>query len=102
MQVTNLRTKRKILLILSFIIALLLFINGCSSTRVTKANYNKIENGMSFDEVVDILGEDYEISSSAGYGGYNSSCYIWTGFSGANITIIFVNDEVFSKAQAGL
>lgn len=96
------KTKKIKLLILSCIMIVLLFLSGCGSMRVTKANYDKIHNGMSFNEVVQILGDDYEISSSSGLGGYNSSCYIWEGFGGANITIIFLNGEVFSKAQAGL
>ena len=81
---------------------ILLFVCGCGGGRITKSNYDKIHNGMSFNEVVEILGDDYDISSNAGYGEYSSSCYIWEGFGGANITIIFLNGKVFSKAQAGL
>lgn len=94
--------KKKRVLILSFIMAVLLFIGGCDSVQVNEENYNKIQKGMSFNEVVEILGEDYEVSSSASYGDYNSNCYVWQGFGGANITIIFLNGKVFSKAQAGL
>ena len=83
-------------------IMIVLFLSGCGGMRVSKANYEKIHNGMSFNEVVKILGDDYELSSDAGYGGYNSSCYVWERLDGANITIIFLNGEVFSKAQAGL
>ena len=54
---------------------------------------------MSYNEVIEILGDDYEISSDASYGGYNSSCYAWEN-NGYVITIIFMNGKVFSKAQA--
>ncbi|MBQ8291877.1 MAG: DUF3862 domain-containing protein [Clostridia bacterium] len=102
MQLDTVKQKRRKLFILSCLMMVVLFLSGCGGARVTKTNYDKIYNGMSFNEVVQILGDDYEVSSSAGFGGYNSSCYIWEGFGGANITIIFLNGEVFSKAQAGL
>lgn len=80
----------------------LLFICGCVGSRVSKSNYNKIHEGMSFSEVVEILGDDYDLSSNAGFMGVSSSCYVWERFDGANITIIFLNGKVFSKAEAGL
>ena len=102
MQLSEVRHKKAKLIILSFIITVVLLLSGCGGARVTKENYDKIHNGMSFNEVVAILGDDYDVSSNAEYGGYNSGCYIWEGFGGANITIIFLNGKVFSKGQAGL
>jgi len=94
--------KKKNFLLIIFLMLVLLFVCGCSVGRITEENYNKIHDGMSFNEVVEILGDDYDISSNAGYGEYSSSCYVWEGLGGANITIIFLNGKVFSKAQAGL
>ncbi len=88
-------------LVITFLIIVLLFVNGCNF-NVTRENYNKIHTGMSFNEVVEILGNNYEVSSDAGYGGYTAQCYIWEGLGGANITIIFLNGKVYSKGQAGL
>ena len=43
------------------------------SSKITKANYDLVEEGMTFDEVKRILGTDYKLSSSAG----GSDVYKW-------------------------
>lgn len=99
----NLTKRKKFLVIVTtFLLAIILFVSACGIGRVTKSNYDKIQTGMSFSEVVEILGDDYEASSDASFGGYSSSCYIWEGSFGANITIIFLNNKVYTKAQTGL
>ena len=90
------RTKK--IAILSIVIAVMLLLSGCSLFRITKANYDKIETGMSFEEVVDILGTGYEASSDSNYG----SCYSWTGLTGS-ITVTFSSGGyVTTKSQYGL
>ncbi|OYD07593.1 DUF3862 domain-containing protein [Paludifilum halophilum] len=71
---------------------------------VTLDNFQKIENGMTYDEVVEILGKEGELISEAGEGQYKTEMYQWEGDSGfgANMNVTFQNDEVQSKAQAGL
>ena len=86
---------------LMLILIMLISICGCGLINISRENYNKISTGMSFSDVVDILGSDYEVSSDAGYGGYNASCYVWESW-GKCITIIFLNGRVYSKAQSGL
>ena len=101
MHVRELKRKhRHLIIILSIFLAILLFFSACNF-KVTKANYEKIHNGMTYEEVIDILGDDYEVSSSAGFGGSSASCYIWENGDRC-ITIIFVNGRVYSKAQSGL
>jgi len=68
----TIRQKSKIrigILLLTFILTIILLC-GCNLFRITKTNYDKIRNGMSFSEVVNILGDDYEVSSDAAVGGY--------------------------------
>ena len=91
--------KSKMTVILSFIIGILfLFLCACNS-KVNEENYNKIQTGMTYNEVINILGDDYEVGSDANVGGYTSSCYIWEN-GGYTITVIFLNGKVYSKAQA--
>jgi hypothetical protein len=57
--------------------------------------------GAKYDEVVAILGEGKELSSSK-IGGIKSIVYTWNGSGISNVTITIQNDEVTGKAQAGL
>jgi len=50
--------------LITIIIFVSLFILACS--KVTQENYEKIKLGMSYEEVVDILGKAQECSSSIG------------------------------------
>lgn len=74
------------------------------SSGVTLDNFQKIENGMTYEEVVEILGKEGELLSEAGSGQYKTEMYQWeaeNGF-GANMNVTFQNGKVQSKAQAGL
>ena len=46
------------------LVAVLLLATGCS--KLTKENYEKISMGMNYDEVISILGEADECSSTVG------------------------------------
>lgn len=76
---------------------------GCGSP-VTKANYDRIENGMSLKRVEGILGKGTEQSRSGGdFGGISMSGKAMVWQEGNNvITVMFMNDKVMSKSQMGL
>ncbi len=100
---TKIKTKEKkraMKIILLFAVLAVLFFCGCNLTRVTKANYAKIHTGMSRESVIELLGTNYEVSSDASYGGHSSSIYVWESM-GYSISVVFLNGEVLSKAQAG-
>ncbi len=67
-------------------------------------NYCKIENGMTYSQVVDILdGHEGELTTSGGYGDYSLSYYSWSNDSGDKIIVIgFENGRVCAKSQVGL
>ena len=67
-------------------------------TKVTLANYEKIEVGMSFESVVEILGPHWAKKSSKGLG----QEYIWKIGVAKSATITFENDRVLSKRYVGL
>ena len=74
--------------------ALLLLIVGCS--KVTKENYDKIKSGMSYNDVVKLIGKPAECSEALGI----SSCQ-WKN-DGALIDIKFISDQVTFFSGSGL
>lgn len=77
---------------------------GGTSSYLTYENYLKICNGMTYTEVVNILGgQKGELDSSAGNGEYRLEYYSWT--SSVNydsIVVCFENGKVSAKSQFGL
>lgn len=74
-----------------------------SSSKVTMEMYNSIENGMTYDEVVEIFGAEGAPLSTAKTLGMVTTIYTWNGTSlGANCNVTFQDGVVFAKAQYGL
>ncbi|MDZ4632287.1 DUF3862 domain-containing protein [Bacillus cereus] len=71
---------------------------------MTKAEFEQIQNGMTYEEVVKIIGSDGELQSESTVGDYTSKLYTWKGEGGlgANANITFQNNEVQAKSQFGL
>lgn len=67
---------------------------GCS--RATQDNYNKVESGMSQDEVYSILGKPDEVNSGA-IGSLTASSETWHG-KDHTISVKFANGEVKMKS----
>lgn len=66
-------------------------------------NYDKIQEGMTYDEVVEIFGgKEGEVFTEANHGNDSATVYIWRADKTANCTVEFMNGKVFIKAQAGL
>lgn len=81
---------------------LVVALSGCG--KVTKANYDKIETGMTLNQVEDILGKGTE---EAGIGGAignvaGSAKVMKWGDEQKSITVTFANDKVVAKLQKGL
>ena len=71
--------------------------------RVTLEQYNQIQNGMTYDEVVSVFGGKENSSSESEVAGIKSEVKTWNGngtFSA--VSIGFTNGEVSSKSQTGL
>jgi len=73
---------------------------------ISKAEYDQIKNGMSYNEVKAIIGSDGESMSEVGEKGtdYYTVVYMWKGegMIGANANFTFQNDKLQMKAQVGL
>lgn len=71
---------------------------------ITMEEFEKIEPGMTYDEVVAIVGGEGELSTTATVGDITTSIYIWEGSGslGSNANVTFINGEMSAKAQFGL
>ena len=74
------------------------------SLYITMAEFNQIQTGMTYEEVVAIVGSPGEIISTSTVAGYTVTMISWYGdaYSGANANVTFSNGEVTAKAQIGL
>ena len=77
--------------------------------KVTAAEYQRIENGMSYQEVVAIIGSPGEEMSQNKIDGVpgvmdaiTTIMYQWTNSNGSSMNAIFQNDSLMQKAQFGL
>jgi hypothetical protein len=77
--------------------------NATSLTGVTMANFSKLKTGMTYTQVVKILGKDGEELSSNEIGGVKTVMYKWDGDGfAANMNAMFQNNKLMSKSQFGL
>lgn len=74
------------------------------SEYITMDEYNKIENGMTYDEVKQIIGSEGSLTSTVSSNGTTISMYSWygNGTAGSNANVTFTNNSVTGKAQLGL
>lgn len=71
--------------------------------KMTLEKFNKIETGMTYQQVVDIIGEEGTLSTESSYGSQSMKVYYWYASNGiSNATISFMNGNVTAKSQIGL
>ena len=75
-----------------------------STSGVNMENYLKLQNGMTYEQVVEMLGEQGEELSSNQIGGTKTVMYMWKakGFGGANMNAMFQDNSLMQKSQFGL
>ena len=78
--------------------------NTLSLSYLNYKNYSKIQDGMTYSEVVEILeGHQGVLDTSSSYGGYNLSYYTWSdSLTTKCIVVGFENGKVCAKSQIGL
>ncbi len=70
---------------------------------ITLDEFNQIKVGMSYSEVVKLVGAEGTFSSETQIGGKNYKYYTWDGVGvGASASISFYNNKVYSKTQFNL
>lgn len=96
--------------IISSVILFVVFIavskSGSSTAHdyLTYSNYVRIQDGMSYSQVVHVLGDhEGRLDTSSSYGGYTLSYYTWSNNSGTRCIVVgFENGKVCAKSQIGL
>lgn len=69
---------------------------------LTYANYRRLQEGMTYPEVVKVLGSNGTEMSRVDLAGSTTVMYSWQKWSGANMNATFQNGRLISKAQFGL
>ncbi len=85
-------------------IALLALLAGCASSRLTRANYDRVAVGMTEREVVEILGDpDENKGGGIAIGDIDASGRVMTWESGDRHAVVtFAQGKVVAKVQHGL
>jgi Domain of Unknown Function with PDB structure (DUF3862) len=73
---------------------------------ISKAEFEAIKNGMTYEEVVEIIGSEGEMLSETGEAGteFHTVIYVWEGEGefGANANFTFQGGKLMNKSQFGL
>ncbi|MFT9496381.1 DUF3862 domain-containing protein [Anaerosolibacter sp.] len=83
------------------LILIVLVVSACGGSKYTLEMFDKIENDMTYEQVIEILGEG-EVLSSTKITDIETIMYGWANEDGSNMNIMLQNDKVISKAQFGL
>lgn len=73
-----------------------------SSADLTLAKYNQIQNGMSYEEAVKIIGSEGTQTSSSNFGQIKVASYKWEGDKYAKIFATFRDNKLASKSQSNV
>ena len=73
-----------------------------SSSIVTKSEYEKVSEGMSYSQVRAIIGCDGEEMSHSDYSGISTIMYSWKNSNGSNMIVMFQDDRLINKSEFGL
>jgi hypothetical protein len=75
---------------------------GSDDVELTMEKFNKIKNGMSYEDCVEIMGGEGNQIVSAGEGKYKVESYKWEGPNFQYVMLSFMGGKLNSKAQNGL
>lgn len=73
---------------------------------ITMDEYNQIKNGMTYEQVVKIIGCEGKLATSSEIGGSTSQTYGWSSRDLGGVTygatVVFIDGKVTGKTQVGL
>lgn len=72
------------------------------TAEITGKNFKKIKTGMSYKEVLKIIGKKGKLISTSETNGTKTNAYQWRTGSSGTVVIIFQNNKVMSKTQVGV
>ena len=75
---------------------------GAAAPVVTRAEFDRITNGMTYNQVRQIIGATGEVQSESDMLDIKTIMYSWMNSNGSNMNAMFQNDKLVTKAQFGL
>jgi hypothetical protein len=72
------------------------------SPVVTMSEYSQVQNGMSYSQVANIIGDPGRETTRSEVAGFTTVGYSWQNSDGSNMQAMFQNGALITKAQAGL
>ena len=66
--------------------------------RLTPEKYQRVTPGMTYDEVIKIIG----VAGSEAASSRNSALYTWSDINSRSMSVMIINGRVLSKSQVGL
>ena len=69
--------------------------------RYTAEQYQQLQTGMSYEQVVDVLGHEGEAAEGSS-GADDAQTYIWSNDDGSSITVTFTEDAASAIDQEGI
>jgi hypothetical protein len=69
---------------------------------VTKAKYEVVQEGMTYDQVRTVIGAAGDEVSRSYIAGLTTVMYLWKNSNGSNMNAMFQNERLITKAQWGL
>lgn len=76
--------------------------NALPPGRITKAKYDRVREGMSYEEVIVILGNAGDPISTNQLVGTTTVMYVWRNANGSSMNAMFENGKLIQKAQFDL
>lgn len=76
--------------------------SSVASGTIDAKKFKQIKEGMTYKQVVKIIGSEGEQQSTSSYGGITASSYQWTSDDWGTAVVMFENKKVVSKAQYGV
>ncbi len=73
-----------------------------ADSKLNVANFEKMEKGMKYADVVKLLGSEGEVISDGEMSGIRTVMYKWSGANGAFLKAIFQNGKLIDKVHTGL
>lgn len=71
-------------------------------TAITLQKFIAVQEGMTYQEVVGVIGSPGTLQSEVSVSGHNAQVYSWMNPGGSNANVQFSNGKVVGKAQAFL
>lgn len=69
---------------------------------LTQDKFNKVNTGMSYSEVKDVLGSEGEMTTISKFGKITTTSYVWKGPKYERVFTSFKDDKLTNKTQSGL